>query len=330
MRLRGLGKIRAPEFPKGLVWLNSRPRTLKGLRGKPVLIDIWTYSCVNCLRTLPHVKRWHEVYGPLGLTVIGVHAPEFAFEKEQKNVERALVVNAVTYPVVLDNDFAVWNAYANRYWPHLFLIDAEGVIVYDHVGEGGVTETEMAIQAALKAIGAEDLPTIPPDGSEGSGKCYRTTPETYLGYLRGHIGNAGDKLPNTEEAYDDVADHEEGVPYLHGHWRITAEGVEHTRALAVPSEHLSLRYSAFGVNLVMGSADGKDRIITVTLDGAPVPETMAGDDLVVNESGTTHVHVKEHRMYRMVHADHYHSGTLRLAVKEAGIQCFAFTFEGCK
>ncbi len=330
MRLRGFGKTRAPEFPPNLSWLNSEPLTMKSLRGKPVLIDIWTYSCVNCLRTLPHIKRWHEEYGKRGLTVIGVHSPEFAFEKERANVEKAIEAYDVAYPVVIDNDFAVWNAYANRYWPHVFLIDAAGSIIYDHVGEGGVTETELAIQGALKAIGVEDLPAIPPDGTEGAGKCYRTTPEIYLGYLRGHIGNAHDKLPDTEEAYDDAVEHVEAVPYLHGHWQIGAEHVEHTRALAAATEYLSLMYSAFGVNVVMGSTDGKEKTLTITIDGKPVPETMAGADCVVDDHGVTHVHVQEHRMYTIVNADHYHSGTLRIAVKESGIQLFALTFGGCK
>jgi thiol-disulfide isomerase/thioredoxin len=330
MRLRGFGKIRAPEFPPQLVWLNSAPLTMKALRGKPVLIDIWTYSCVNCVHMLPHVKRWHDTYSAFGLTVIGVHSPEFVFEKDVENVRRALAFYDLPYSVVLDNEYALWNAYANRYWPHLFLIDAAGFIVYDHVGEGGITETELAIQNVLLAQGAKGLPSIPPDGTEGAGKCYRTTPETYLGYLRGHIGNVHDKLPDTEEIYDDQGVHDEGVPYLHGHWNITAEYAEHTRSLAVGTEYVLLMYSAFRVNMVMGSADGMEKIITLTLDGKPIPQTMAGADCVIDDDGVTHVHVREHRMYTLIHADHYHSGTLRVFARESGVQLFAYTFGGCK
>ena len=147
---RSFTKTRVPEFPPKLSWLNSGPLTMKSLKGKPVLIDFWTYSCVNCLRTLPHVKRWHDRYTKLGLTVIGVHSPEFEFEKDEKNVRGAMERFGVEYPVVLDNDFAIWKQFANRVWPHVFLIDAHGAIVFDHAGEGGTAEIEKEIQKTYR------------------------------------------------------------------------------------------------------------------------------------------------------------------------------------
>ncbi len=324
------GKTRAPEFPPQSVWLNSDALTMKSLRGKVVLIDFWTYSCINCARTLPHVKRWHERYARHGLVIIGVHAPEFDFEKEEGNVRRAISDLGVTYPVVLDANFSIWNAYANHVWPHAFLINSHGVIVHDHAGEGGVAETEMAIQSALRSAGATDLPAIPPDGTEGEGVCYRTTPELYLGYVRGSIGNAHDTLPNAEEVFNDVPDHTDDISYLHGHWKVTSEYVEHTRALAVATEYVRLIYSAFDVHLVMGSADDQDAVIDVTLDGKPIPAAMAGADVVIDPDGKTHVHVRHHRMYTLIRADHYHRGTLKIGVKAAGLQMFAFTFGGCR
>lgn len=331
MNLPLFGKTRAPEFPLNLVWLNSAPLTMKELRGKVVLIDFWTYSCVNCLRTLPHIKRLQEKYGEFGLVVIGVHSPEFEFEKQQENVEKAIVDLGVSYPVVLDSEFSVWNLYANKAWPHCYLVDQKGVIVYDHVGEGGEQEIETAIVDALKTKGDIELPSIEESLSgRGGGVCYPTTSETYLGYLRGNIGNAHDKLPDTEEAYDNGAAHVEGIPYLHGHWRISSEYVEHTRDLAVATEYLVLRYKAFEVNVVMGVVDGDDAVVDVMIDGRPIPASMAGNDVVIDANGTTHVHVAGHRMYNIVNADHYHNGTLKLAVKNTGIRMFALTFGGCR
>lgn len=330
MAFRGFGKVRAPEFPVGLVWLNSEPLAMKSLKGRPVLIDFWTYSCVNCLRTLPHVKRWYKTYAKLGLTVIAVHSPEFDFEKQEENVRLAIEELGVEYPVVLDPDFVIWNLYANRVWPHVFLIDALGTIVYDHQGEGGAAQTEMAIQKALAASGVTKLPVIAPDISGGEGTCYRTTPETYLGYLRGSVGNAHEKLPDTEEAFDGATDHADDVPYLHGHWRIAPEFVEHTRTLAVATEYLQMSYAAFETNLVMGALDDREAVIDVSIDGKPIPASMAGIDVVVDDAGNTHVHVTNHRMYNIVRADHYHRATLKIGVKSAGLRMFAFTFGGCK
>lgn len=155
MRMPLFGKIHAPELPNGLVWFNSAALSMHELRGKPVLIDFWTYSCVNCLRTIPHVQGWHEKYQKAGLTVIGVHSPEFDFEKDEKNVARAITEFGITYPVVLDPDFAIWNLYANKYWPHAFLVDHRGVVVYEHAGEGAIMETEHAIASALQAAGVK-------------------------------------------------------------------------------------------------------------------------------------------------------------------------------
>lgn len=330
MGFRGFGKTRAPEFPEGLAWFNSDPLTMKSLNGKPVLVDFWTYSCVNCLRTLPHIKRWHKTYEKLGLTVIGVHSPEFDFEKQKENVQRAISELGVEYPVVLDPDFAIWNRYANRVWPHVFLIDALGNIIYDHQGEGGAAQAEVAIQEALRTTGVIKLPAIAPDGVSGGGACHRTTPEIYLGYLRGHIGNAHDKLPDTEEAFDAAPDRADDVPYLHGHWRITPEYVEHTRTLAIATEYLRMSYAAFETNLVMGALDDRESVINVTIDEKPIPASMAGDDVVIDDVGNTHIHVTNHRLYNIVRADHYHRATLKLGVKTAGIKMYAFTFGGCK
>ena len=328
MFLHRLTKVHAPEFPDNLVWVNGTPRTMRSMLGHPVLIDFWTYSCVNCLRTQPHLNDWHERYAKLGLEIIGVHTPEFSFEKRKENVEDAIGRLEIPYPVVLDNDYAVWNLYANRWWPRKFLVDHTGSIVYDHVGEGGYADTEMEIQKTLAAIGVKKLPRIVKEADGSDGVCYRTTPETYLGYLRGRIANAGDVLPDAEEAFTDRGERADDSIVLHGHWRVSGEFVEHTRRLATASEYLVLTYSAFGVNLVMGSETGKTVELDVELDGHPVPPDMAGADVVI-VNGRARVKVNAARMYRLVKAGMYHRGTLKLSTADTGVRMFAFTFESC-
>lgn len=329
MFLHKMTKTRAPEFPKGLEWKNSDPLKMKDLRGKVVLIDIWTYSCVNCVRTLPHLKRWHETYADKGLVIIGVHTPEFDFEKDPENVEEAMREFGIKYPVVLDSENKIWNLYANKYWPRKFLINKEGYIVYDHAGEGGYAETEHMIQKALKEIGVKDLPAIGPDDSVGGSVCYRTTPETYLGYLRGHVGNMHEALPDTEESFTDEKEHRDDTPYLHGHWKVAAEYVEHTKKLSASNEYLTLKYSAFSVNLVMGTTDGKTAVVELELDGLPVPKDFAGADVRYGKDGKAEITIREPRMYRLVNAKVYHRGTLKLKTAAGNVRMFAFTFGGC-
>ncbi|HEX5506542.1 MAG TPA: redoxin domain-containing protein, partial [Thermomicrobiales bacterium] len=190
--------VRAPEFPADAgPWLNGPALTLGGLRGGVALVEFWTYSCVNCLRTLPTLRAWHARYRDHGLTVIGVHTPEFDFERDPAAVARAARDLGVTYPVVLDNDRAIWRRFANRYWPHRYLIDATGRIRHDRAGEGGEAATERAIRALLAAArpgGALPAPVYADDGAAGAAMgavCAPGTPEIFAGYYRGASGNPG-------------------------------------------------------------------------------------------------------------------------------------------
>ena len=158
----------AEEFTGIVQWLNSDPLTLEGLRGGVVLIDFWTYSCINCLRTLPFLRDWNEKYSSRGLTIVGVHSPEFAFEKDETNVRQAIIRERVAWPVAMDNDFATWRAYRNRWWPNKFLIDQEGVVRYNHIGEGAYEETERQIRELLEEIGV-DLSDITVSTEQGPG-----------------------------------------------------------------------------------------------------------------------------------------------------------------
>ena len=215
------GPIHAPEFPLNVTWLQGGPLAVSELRGRPMLIDFWDYTCVNCLRILPYVKEWHRRYGPLGLTIVGVHAPEFSFAREAGNVQRAVREHGIEYPVVLDNEYAIWQAYANRYWPAKYLIDGKGYIRGYHHGEGAYRETEDALQALLRESFPEVLlPGLmePVRDEDAPGAvCYRVTPELYLGYARGNFGNLKDIKPDTVATYTDPG----SIPTVSRIWTAT-------------------------------------------------------------------------------------------------------------
>jgi thiol-disulfide isomerase/thioredoxin len=187
------GKVRAPEI--GRVWLNSTPLSFRQLSGRAVLVDFWDYTCVNCIRTLPYVQTWHERYKDKGLTVIGVHTPEFTFAQYESNVERAIREFGLTYPIVIDSNREIWKAFANRYWPTKYLLDKDGYLRFGHFGEGGYGECEQVIQELLREIDPNvALPTLmePVREEDHVGAvCYRASGEIYLGNRRGRIGNDG-------------------------------------------------------------------------------------------------------------------------------------------
>jgi thiol-disulfide isomerase/thioredoxin len=330
MFLHRLSKLRAPEFPDGLRWLQGGNLSIKSLRGRVVLIEFWTYSCANCLRTLPHLKRWHELYADKGLTVIGVHTPEFEFEKEPNNVARAVADHDLRYPIVLDSDYKLWQLFGNQYWPRQYLINKDGYIVFDHIGEGNYAKIELAIQKALKEVGSVELPKVPPHDDGNGGICYRTTAETYLGFLRGELGNQHDYLPDEEQVFEQAEVHSEGLPILYGHWKVAGQFIQHTRKLAIASEYIALQYNAFSVNLVMATTDGRTAMLEVELDGLPLPQDMAGRDVRIDAQGKATVIVKDSRLYNLVNAKMYHRGTLKLKTPSANLQMFAFTFGGCE
>lgn len=326
------GPVRAPEFPTSATWLQGGPLKMADLRGRPVLIDFWDYTCVNCLRTLPYLKEWHRRYGPLGLAIIGVHAPEFSFARERGNVSRAVTELGIEYPVVLDNDYAIWQAYANRYWPAKYLVDKEGHIRAYHFGEGGYDDVERMLQALLKdAFPALALPPLMeplrPEDRPGA-VCYRVTPELYLGYERGRIGNTAGLSPDRPARYADLDRHAEGFAYLAGDWLLTSEYL--SRPVGAQGEsRLSVRYLAKEVNLVIHPplAGGPSQV-EVLQDGAPLPPEDAGDDVRV-EGGRSRVAVAEPRMYRLVNNRRIDTHDLTLVTTNDGICFFAFTFVGC-
>ncbi len=246
------GTVRAPEI--GRVWLNSSPLSFRQLRGRVVLVDFWDYTCVNCIRTLPYVQAWHERYRDKGLTVIGVHTPEFTFAQYESNVEHGIREFGLTYPIVIDSNREIWKAFANRYWPTKYLLDQEGYLRYGHFGEGGYIECEQVIQELLREINpALDLPAMmhPLREEDHTGAvCYRPSGELYLGHARGRIGNEGGFKEDQIADYSFTGDLQETFFYAGGRWASTAEYFE---AADDGTHTLRLKYEAVAVNLVMAS-----------------------------------------------------------------------------
>jgi len=313
LNLEDLGP--APEFVGNERWFNTpgdRPLTLRQLRGRVVLVDFWTYSCINCIRTLPYLKAWDAKYRRDGLTIVGVHTPEFPFEREAGNVETAIEENGIRYPVAQDNEQATWNAYGNRYWPAEYFIDASGEVRYVHFGEGEYGEKEKVIRELLTEAGSSV------QGKETKVKAVApsaavTTPETYLGAARAerftnpmlspgtHDFRAPAALPANEFAY-------------RGRWRITLDS-----ATVAGGSSLDLDFGARRVYLVLGSP-GRERRVQVLLDGRPISGADAGAD--VHGAALT---VSGQRLYSLVDLPRVGRHVLTLK-PEAGVEGYAFTF----
>lgn len=316
--------IFAPELTGG-EWLQGGPVSLSALRGKGVaLIDFWDYTCVNCIRTLPYVVEWHRRYARHGLTVVGVHAPEFTFARHSEFVLQAIKDFQIEYPVVLDNSYVIWRSYSNRFWPAKYLVDGRGRIRYYHYGEGSYRETEAILQALIAEINPAitlPLPMEPVRDTDRPGAvCHRVTPELYLGHQRGQFGNPHGVAAGQAADYHDAGVRMEGMVYLDGKWLV---GDESAQALTADSS-LAIRYTAKEVNLVMApSADGPVRV-DIALDGGQ----HAGHD-VVAEDGHRVIVVDRPRMYNLVANDEVTSGGLRLTAAGRGLTAYAFTFTSC-
>jgi thiol-disulfide isomerase/thioredoxin len=326
------GSVRAPEFPPNVTWLQGGPLKMASLRDHPILVDFWDYTCVNCLRTLPYVKEWHRRYAPLGLTVLGVHAPEFSFARDGGNVLRAVRERGIEYPVALDNDYAIWQAYANRYWPAKYLIDGKGYVRGYHHGEGAYRETEEALQALLRESFPEILlpglmDPVRDDDKPGA-VCYRVTPELYLGYQRGVVGNTAGLAPDKPATYTDPGKHMDGAAYLDGDWLLAGEYLARP-AGASRESRVTVPYMAKDVNLVIHPPTyGGAATISVMQDGAPIAVEDAGGDVVAGGAMSI-VTVDAPRMYRLVSNREIDRHELTLATTSDGIALYAFTFTSC-
>jgi thiol-disulfide isomerase/thioredoxin len=316
--------ILAPELQGG-EWIQQGPISLAELREHhAVLLDFWDYTCVNCIRTLPYVSEWHRRYGSKGLMVVGVHAPEFSFARNRANVVNAIAQFGLDYPIVLDNDYAIWRAYSNRYWPAKYAIDAQGRLRYYHFGEGLYQETEKQIQTLLHELdpAAQLPPLIEPirDSDKPGAVCYRVTPELYLGYARGQFGNPAGMIRDKAFEYSDPGRYIEGAAYLTGRWFVSQESARAENAGAT----IMLRYTAMDVNLVMAPpAPGTARVELLISEGQ-----RTGSD-VTFENGRCFITVDRPRMYSLIANPSVLSGSIRLKMLDPGITAYAFTFISC-
>ena len=291
----------APELDGIVGWINSEPRTLASLRGRVVVVDFWTYSCINCLRTLPYLKAWDAAYRDEGLTILGVHSPEFAFERKRSNVEGAVRDLGLRYPIALDNDFETWNAYANRYWPAKYFVDRRGHLRFAHFGEGAYAESERVIRRLLAEDGAAEVGGRAAVRGGETASLAEITPESYLGWQRldRYAGS-----PLRRDVAADYAFPRTPLPLHHlaldGRWRVEGE-----RAVAGVGARLQLRYRARDVHLVLsGQGD-----VEVLVEGRRVRTVRVGGD----------------RLYTLLRGTTAREGLLELRVAP-GVAAYAFTF----
>ena len=316
----------APSLQGATQWLNSPPLALAALRGKVVLVDFWTYSCINCLRTLPYLKAWDEKYRAQGLVIIGVHAPEFAFEKDRHNVEQAVREFGIKYPVAMDNDYVIWNAYKNQYWPAHYLIDAQGRISEQHFGEGHYRETEQKIIELLNAANgghlavADGLVAVQGEGATAAASADQSrSPETYLGYAR--LQN----FASLEAIHKDVAEQyivPDGLRVnqwaLNGTWLVS----EQAATLKISGGSISCRFHGRDLHLVLGAKGDEPVRFKVTLDGA-APGAAHGADIDAQGNGE----IRGQRLYQLIRqsgeiTDH----VFTIQIFGADAEAFAFTF----
>jgi thiol-disulfide isomerase/thioredoxin len=316
---------RLPGFDAASGWLNSPPLTQEDLSGRVVLTDFWTYTCINWLRTLGYVRAWYEKYRDHGLIVVGVHTPEFPFEHDVENVRRAAQEMRVEYPIALDPDFRVWHAFGNRYWPAVYIADAEGRIRHHHFGEGGYEECERVIQVLLRDAGhddvGDDLLSIVPEGYEAQADwADLESPETYLGYEQGQNFASREKAdfdqPRIYSLPDSLRLNSWG---LSGDWTVEAGASVSNAADA----RIAYRFHARDVNLVMGPAvHGSSVPFRVLVDGQP-PGKSHGIDADEQGNGT----VVEQRMYQLVREQgSITDRTFEIVFLAPGVEGYVFTF----
>jgi thiol-disulfide isomerase/thioredoxin len=311
-----------PSIEGATGWLNGGPLTNADLKGKVVLIDFWTYSCINCIRAIPHTRALHERYAKDGLVTIGVHSPEFAFERDPKNVARAIREQEVNYPVALDNRFAIWRTFNNRYWPATYLANASGRLRYHHFGEGGVRETEAAIRRLLmesgRALGERIEQVEERDIRAAADRRNLKSPETYLGYGR------ADRFVSSGGLARDVAKDYALAPLALNQWALGGRWLvsrENARTLGSGS-NLSYRFRARDLHLVLGFASGGPVRFRVTIDGA-APGNDAGLHVAADGRGQ----VTDQRLYQLVRQKGaVRERTFTITFEGAGVEAFAFTF----
>ena len=317
------GFKKAPQLVGIADYLNTTPEDLRiQMQDKVVLYDIWTYSCINCIRTLPYITAWDDKYSDQGLLIIGVHSPEFEFEKDSENVKMAIEKHGIEYPVVMDNDMETWKAFENRYWPRKYIADHEGFIRYDHIGEGGYQETEKVIQKLIEeraaSLGLQMSSTSDLVDIEEFEHTLFRTPELYFGYYfaqnRNQLGSEEGFQPGKTVSYSIPEKIDLHKFYPVGDWKNYEDSME----LISETGTISLLYNAKEVNIVTEN----NAELEILLDGKPLPVEYAGSDI---SKGST-LTVSEAGLYNIINSETSSSHVLEINVKGKGFQIFTFTF----
>ncbi|MBT4072363.1 MAG: redoxin domain-containing protein [Chloroflexi bacterium] len=326
-----------PEITGIANWINSEPTTVEAeiKSGNIVLIDFWTYTCVNCLRTMPHLRGWQEKYADNGLTILGVHSPEFEFEKDTENVVNAVESLGIEWAVAQDNEMETWRAFGNRFWPAKYLFSAEDEIVYSHFGEGDYAETEVVIREQLTAAGHDvsDIPfdPLPPDVRDD--EATSQSRELYGGYERSYtqqgIYNGHEEYysgPDQILEYEDEGQPIDGQYFLNGLWENRAESIVHGREDPDLEDYLRVPFSARSVNIVIEPSGPEPFEVVVELDGEPLTPEQAGTDIVFKDDGTSVLQVSEARLYAVLESPEYIQTNLFFRSTSPNFAMFAFTF----
>jgi thiol-disulfide isomerase/thioredoxin len=318
---------KAPEFKGITSYINTNQTKLSDLKGKVVLVDFWTYSCINCIRTLPYLVDWNQKYSDKGLVIVGVHSPEFEFEKNIDNVKQAVARFGIKYPVLLDNDHQTWNAFQNSYWPRKYLVDSDGYIRYDHIGEGGYSETENAIKSLLAErsnqqgfeISNLNQTKLNVPGAPSVDFNQIKTPELYFGYqfARAQLGNIQGFNPEKTVNYTIPGSNlEPNVIYLQGSWKNNPDSME----LVGSNGKIMLAYSAKSINIVAGGKG--EAIVKEDGKGNQTNNTFKGNDVDAKGMLT----VDGQRLYNIADHTNYGNHLIEIAAKGPGFKVYTFTF----
>jgi len=317
-------------------WLNSKPLTPSDLAGKVVLVDVWEYTCINCLRTLPYLRAWYDRYKDDGFVIVGVHTPEFAFSGDSKNVTDATKRLDVTWPVVFDDNNAIFERYNAGGWPAEFLYDQHGHLVETQHGEGNYPQTEAKIQSLLRAANPQlNLPAVmallPQDSYDKPGAvCYPQTPEMFVGTWHGvNIANQPENRDASGDLnFADPGSHQDNSIYLQGYWQESSD--RQGMITAGTGDYLSLNYEAIQVVGVIKPENGGSQRVDVTQDGKAVAHEDAGDDIHYDANGASYLTVDAPRAYNIVMNKHYGKHDLRFSPRRYGVGFYDFAFESCE
>lgn len=314
----------ARDFTNLRGWVNTSPLTIESLKGKVVLLDFWTYSCVNCIRTLPHMRTLYERYGKDPFVLVGVHTPEFEFEKDPANVESAVKRFGIKYPVAIDSENTTWKLYGNQFWPRQTLIDANGIVRWEHAGEGDYDKMERMIQNLLKETGTRlESKTDSEKKLATFQYSAKTTPEIYAGSLRSQgFGNGQVCVPGSCTRYIDPKDHSRDTPYLQGDWTQFPEYIVHA---TTDLGYILLKYAARNANAVLGTSGTKPIVVNVALDGKPVTKDIAGADVQWDSNGS-YVIVSNNRLYDIIRTRNFETHELKLVTSSDNLQVYSYTF----